>query len=66
MMMHIHTCEKLVQDLKTEFPVIAFVFGPLGTLSMLRNQQDMYMDLYDDPDTVREEDGAKFFHRQGI
>lgn len=53
MMMHIHTCEKLVQQAKGEFPVIAFVFGPLGTLSMLRNQQDMYMDLYDDPDAVK-------------
>lgn len=53
MMMHIHTCEKLVQGANGEFPVIAFVFGPLGVLSMLRNQQDMYMDLYDDPDAVK-------------
>jgi uroporphyrinogen decarboxylase len=34
--------------------VVAFVFGPLGVLSMLRNQQEMYMDLYDDPDAVKE------------
>lgn len=52
MMMMIETCRYLVEAAKGEFPVIAFVFGPLGTLSMLRNQQDMYMDLYDDPDAV--------------
>lgn len=52
MMMHIETCKKLVEEAKGEFPVVAFVFGPLGVLSMLRNQQYMYMDLYDDPDAV--------------
>ena len=53
MMMHIETCKKVVDAAKGEFPVIAFVFAPLGVLSMLRNQQDMYMDLYDDPDAVK-------------
>ena len=53
MMMHIDVCKRLVAELKGKKPVIAFVFGPLGTLSMLRNQQDMYMDLYDDPDAVQ-------------
>lgn len=54
MMMHIETCKKLVEAANGEYPVVAFVFGPLGTLSMLRNQQDMYMDLYDDPDAVHD------------
>ena len=54
MMMHIDVCRRLVAQLKGKKPIIAFVFGPLGTLSMLRNQQDMYMDLYDDPDAVQE------------
>lgn len=53
MMMHIDVCKKLVAAKKGEIPIVAFVFGPLGTLSMLRNQQDMYMDLYDDPDAVK-------------
>lgn len=52
MMMHIEVCRRLVKELKGEKPIVAFVFGPLGVLSMLRNQQDMYMDLYDDPDAV--------------
>lgn len=54
MMMHIDTCKKIVEEANGEFPVIAFVFGPLGTLSMLRNQQEMYMDFYDDPDAVHD------------
>jgi uroporphyrinogen decarboxylase len=53
MMMHIEVCERLVKELKSEKPIVAFVFGPLGTLSMLRKQQDLYMDLYDDPDAVK-------------
>lgn len=53
MMMHIDVCKRLVAELKGKTPVVAFVFGPLGVLSMLRNQQDMYMDLYDDPDAVK-------------
>jgi uroporphyrinogen decarboxylase len=52
MMMHIDVCRRLVEKKGKEVPIIAFVFGPLGILSMLRNQQDMYMDMYDDPDAV--------------
>ncbi len=54
MMMHIDVIKRLAAELKGKKPIVAFVFGPLGTLSMLRNQQDMYMDLYDDPDAVKE------------
>lgn len=53
MMMHIDVCKKLVQEKGKEKPIIGFVFGPLGVLSMLRNQQEMYMDMYDDPDAVK-------------
>ncbi len=52
MMMHIDVCKRLVRELKGKKPIVAFVFGPLGVLSMLRNQQDLYMDIYDDPDAV--------------
>lgn len=54
MMMMIDTCKKVVEHAKGEYPVIAFVFGPMGTLSMLRGQENMYMDLYDDPDAVKD------------
>lgn len=44
MMMHIDVCKKIVEKANGEFPVVAFVFGPLGTLSMLRNQAELYVD----------------------
>lgn len=53
MNMHIEVCARLMRELKGKIPVAAFVFGPLGTLSMMRSQQDLYTDLYDDPDAVR-------------
>ena len=53
MMMHVDVVRKLKAAKGEELPIIAFVFGPLGTLSMLRNQQELYMDLYDDPDAVK-------------
>lgn len=53
MMMHIDVIRRLSAQLKGKVPVVAFVFGPLGTLSMLRSQQDLYLDLYDDPDAVK-------------
>ncbi len=54
MMMHIDVCRRLVEAKGKELPIVAFVFGPLGVLSMLRNQQDLYMDLYDDPKAVKQ------------
>lgn len=51
---HIKLCELLVAKKGNEVPIIAFVFGPLGILSMLRGQSDLYLDLYDDPDKVHE------------
>ena len=54
MMMALDMNRQCVEALKGKMPVVAFVFGPMGTLSMLRNQEDMYMDLYDDPDAVKE------------
>ena len=54
MMMHLDVCRKLVEAANGEYPIVAFVFGPLGILSMLRNQEEMYMDCIDDPDMVHD------------
>lgn len=54
MMMHIDSIKKIVKGLNGEKNVVAFVFGPLGVLSMLRGQEKMYMDLYDAPDLMKE------------
>ncbi|MCL2057659.1 MAG: uroporphyrinogen decarboxylase [Oscillospiraceae bacterium] len=53
MMFHIEVCKNLVEQVGQDKPIVAFVFGPLGVLSMLRHQQEMYMDLYDDRDAVK-------------
>ncbi|MCL2500393.1 MAG: uroporphyrinogen decarboxylase family protein [Defluviitaleaceae bacterium] len=53
MMMHIGVCKRLVEKANGEFPVVAFVFGPLGVLSMMRKQENLYMDIYDDPEAVK-------------
>jgi uroporphyrinogen decarboxylase len=53
MMEHIKLCDKLVKAKGREYPIVAFVFGPLGILSMLRGQADIFMDVLDDPDTVK-------------
>jgi uroporphyrinogen decarboxylase len=51
---HIKLCDMLVKAKGKDTPIVAFIFGPLGITSMLRGQQDMYMDLYDDPDAVKD------------
>lgn len=49
---HIELCDLLVKAKGKEVPVVAFVFGPLGVLSMLRGQENLFMDCIDDPDAV--------------
>ncbi len=53
MRFYVETCRRIVEGLGGETPVFAFVFGPLGTLSMCRGQQEMFMDLYDCPEKVK-------------
>ena len=50
---HVELCRKLVEARGKDKPVVAFVFGPLGIVSMLRGQQEMFMDLYTAPDEVK-------------
>jgi len=49
---HINLCKTLVDLRGTTHPVVAFVFGPLGILSMLRGQSELFMDMIDDPGAV--------------
>lgn len=51
---HIELAKKLVQAKGNEKPIVAFVFGPLGVLSMLRGQENMFIDLLMDPEPVKE------------
>ena len=50
---HIRLCEKLVAAKGKEVPIIAFTFGPLGIVSMLRGQEQMFMDLVLEPEAVK-------------
>lgn len=54
MMSHIKLCELLVASKGKDTPIVAFVFAPLGIVSMLRGQEDMFMDLIMNPDEVKE------------
>jgi uroporphyrinogen decarboxylase len=51
---HIKLCDILVKEVGQEKPIIAFIFGPLGIASMLRGQENLYMDIYDEPEVVKE------------
>lgn len=50
---HIKLCDKLAKAKGKDYPIVAFVFGPLGILSMLRGQAQIFMDILDDPDAVK-------------
>ncbi len=50
---HLELCKRLVAAKGNEKPIVAFLFGPLGILSMLRGQEDMFCDLYEEPDSVK-------------
>lgn len=50
---HIELAKKLVDAKGSEKPVVGFVFGPLGILSMLRGQEDIFVDLLMDPEPVK-------------
>lgn len=49
---HVQLCDRLVKAKGKEMPIVAFVFAPLGVLSMMRGQADMFLDCYDDPDAM--------------
>ena len=53
MMEHVKLCDKLVKAKGKEYPIVAFVFGPLGILSMMRGQANIFMDILDDSDAVK-------------
>ncbi|RPI58989.1 MAG: uroporphyrinogen decarboxylase, partial [Planctomycetaceae bacterium] len=50
---HVRLCDMLVKAKGCDVPVVAFVFGPLGILSMLRGQEEMFVDLYENPSAVK-------------
>lgn len=47
-------CDTLVKRKGKEMPIVSFVFGPLGLLSMMRGQSEMFLDCLDDPDAMHQ------------
>ncbi|NMB46453.1 MAG: uroporphyrinogen decarboxylase [Firmicutes bacterium] len=50
---HIKLCQRLVEAKGKEIPIVAFTFGPLGITSMLRGQEEFFMDLILEPEAVK-------------
>lgn len=46
---HIELARLLCEAKGKEMPIVGFVFGPLGVLSMMRGQEQMFLDLYKNP-----------------
>ncbi len=53
MLGQVKLCDRLVRRKGDDVPVVSFVFGPLGILSMMRGQANMFMDIMDDPGAVK-------------
>ncbi len=47
-------CSKLVSRVGKDTPVLGFVYGPLGVLGMLRGMENLYRDLIECPENVKE------------
>ncbi len=50
----IRICDKLVKRCGKIKPIVSFVYGPLGVLSMMRGQAEMFLDCLDEPDAVHQ------------
>lgn len=51
---HIELAKKLYEARGQEKPIIGFVFGPLGVLSMMRGQEQMFYDMIKCPDKMNQ------------
>lgn len=51
---HIKLAQILAEKKGKEIPIIGFVFGPLGVLSMMRGQEQMFYDMMKHPDKMKQ------------
>ncbi|MGC2871718.1 uroporphyrinogen decarboxylase family protein [Ihubacter sp. rT4E-8] len=51
---HIELARKLYEARGQEKPIVGFVFGPLGVLSMMRGQEQMFYDMIKCPDKMNQ------------
>ena len=50
---HIKLCNLLVKAKAQDVPIVAFVFGPLGILGMLRGEENLFMDILEEPEAIK-------------
>jgi uroporphyrinogen decarboxylase len=51
---YLDLCARLVKRVGKENPVLGFVYGPLGVLGMMRGMENLYMDVLEHPEQVKE------------
>lgn len=51
---YLDLCSKLVAKVGQEVPVLGFVYGPLGVLGMLRGMENLYKDIIECPENVKQ------------
>lgn len=51
---HIKLAKMLADAKGQEKPIVGFVFGPLGVLSMMRGLDNMLIDMYMDPEPIKD------------
>ncbi len=50
---HIKLCDLLIKAKGQEVPIVAFVFGPLGILGMLRGEENLFVDILEEPEKIK-------------
>jgi len=50
---HIKLCDLLVKAKGQVVPIVAFVFGPLGILGMLRGEENLFVDILEEPENLK-------------
>ena len=51
---YLNLCQRLVERVGKEYPVLGFVYGPLGVLSMMRGTEKLFLDLLRHPKEVKQ------------
>ena len=50
---YIEMTRLLVQRCGSDYPIVSFVYGPLGVLGMMRGAENLYQDILEYPDKVK-------------
>ena len=51
---YLDVCRRLAESVGRDYPVLGFVYGPLGVLGMMRGMENLYMDLLEYPHEVKQ------------